>query len=1693
MDHDADVEAGGCEMACSHRSARPHNGAARRSRQRVPAAGLLVFVCSLQRSTAQNAQPCTGGLTIPHMSSNACSGATGEACSYTCQDGYAQGGAHTCQADGSFAGGSCDPRPCTAGLDIQHANSGSCSGSFGDVCSYACEPGYTKGGAHTCGVSGAFAGGTCDPQPCTAETPPSASAACTGSTGDLCALRCQPGYQLTPAGSGLTCAWSDQVSRVEWSGDASCTARQCLPALTSPTDGSVDVTNGGMFPSTASFDCNVGYVRQGTAVLTCQTSGAWSAGAPVCSETCANQPCQHSAECSDGGGTRAFQCRCPLPTAWEGDRCEVDVNECDTDHGSCDIVQDVPLSECSNSEGSYQCTPCDPARFDETLPQDPIGAEMQTCCYAPTPGEHNVPCDASQSACTTDTVGLEPGCMGPSDATRSIPKLSAGESVEEYQDLTVRSGGSVSVTVVARDINSRISTLPRAQGTGGGSASISAELLLQIRGPADYVCVSPSSVCSVGYCLNGGTCTPGRDLVPSCTCPPGLSGTQCENVESPCLANPCGSGECVTGLGNDYCCVCPDGLAGPNCSISTAVLCNATLVEDLCCGESGCSGSRDVVHFCSKECAAVALRFAEDCGNETDPGTYARIMGSLHDVCNSSACSLTDACSSAPCMNGGTCKSTGTERYKCVCDSTWSGEHCESPVPQCEGFAFLLDRHVVALPETRAAGDYTFSVRLREAELLESPLLVLHAYPSAVNASQTTVDLGYNVSEAGRVNSFWVIPKDDFGNIRDPVAFPGQNFEQDRVIVDLTLDSRPARSDDWQSPSADVCAWEPRARAFVCAWFAERAGNYSVSVSIATYLGPDTWDDPVQLLDRTALKVVPGPFDDTKTLVDPPPATVVAGVPILINITAFDSYDNVREHNDTLMARVEPSESTNLSWVFVGERYEVRFAANISIFYSVSVSLGGSTLLGSPYTIGVVQADVDLDHSEVGSQWGCVAGCLIMPDMTSSVDVIVRDRYHNVRDDLDLVTIEISYTHCTTSSCETTSVDWNEAQKAYNVSFALHSPTEYSYSIAVVVNTELLRLLDYHYAFHSNLNASMCTTADCYNALDAAQFVNDQWSNRDACTDAGCLYQAAILQTVTFFVDAATLALHPIEELQPVLTIIPRCETGLTSKQFYWKDESYCATSSSSTNIQQEYRRDGPNLFIDFTMERPGLYTLYLELRSPKAGVDWRGIGMNIEVQPGPPSLEQTVLTYHTSSSSTTTPLVGVQYYLNLQVLDANSNARFGLDEVLVDLRFAELSALNVLSQAKQPTVPYIYKAATPRIATTTTTDEVLSRGSTRAEHSFNLTVSSRGIFDLNIWTCPGDRLDLCNASQTPIDRANPLRFTVCPLNSIVDGFDDPSGLVAGARLHECLCDTGFFGDHGGYPHACLPCDGGSYTANLGQAACTECDAGYSCDCNSVNSKIPCSAGSQAACSQCQPCGIGRYQDLEGQTSCNECPDGFDCPLSAMTFPIARPGYWISADGLLDRHDCAVAGHMPDACPGGNSQALVDGSEFTYCFRERHAILPDECKPVLGSVCNDGYFGNGCTKCCKLNEECSHLQGKQNPETQQLYKMSWYFTESEGRCKECPDQDLLELAVFGTVGAIFVANKLIRFAEVAKLSGALHAPLVSLLNFFQLCDLFKGINLHWPKPVKDFIEVRKHANCNGRCHCSHAPVPCNFT
>ena len=65
-------------------------------------------------------QACTGGTLIEHAAA-ACEGTTGAICDFACEEGYSENGQHACGVDGNFAGGSCVPNVCSAGLTIEHS------------------------------------------------------------------------------------------------------------------------------------------------------------------------------------------------------------------------------------------------------------------------------------------------------------------------------------------------------------------------------------------------------------------------------------------------------------------------------------------------------------------------------------------------------------------------------------------------------------------------------------------------------------------------------------------------------------------------------------------------------------------------------------------------------------------------------------------------------------------------------------------------------------------------------------------------------------------------------------------------------------------------------------------------------------------------------------------------------------------------------------------------------------------------------------------------------------------------------------------------------------------------------------------------------------------------------------------------------------------------------------------------------------------------------------------------------------------------------------------------------------------------------------------------------------------------------------------------------------------------------------
>ena len=433
----------------------------------------------------------------------------------------------------------------------------------------------------------------------------------------------------------------------------------CTPAaLTALVQISDPGTTARVFPSEAVYVCDRGFalrddgaqtLHAGATTTSCQTTGAWSEPAPTCVETCDNAPCHHG-DCDDAGHTRLFQCACPdtKPLSWSGDRCQYDIDECDTGNGQCDVISGTFLAPCLNTAGSYHCDNCSTAVFGETLPADD-SRPMVSCCHAPEAGDHRVPCDDRLLRCDYSSVAVEQGCMGPADASKTQAA---------HTSQPVPSGEPVEIEVTTYDVNERFTTLARNGVTG--SAGVSSELSLVIHGPSGLVCTASSSVCPPDHCKNGGACTPGIDGAPSCTCTSGHTGAQCNVRQDPCEGHKCEAGECVPGSGANYCCACPADKGGRYCDIDATALCNGTSVIETCCG-GNCAGSRDVVHVCSSDCAAIAQPFLEYCdpnresGSGTSEQLYQLVVESLHGLCAASECTQADPCSSSPCLNGGTC------------------------------------------------------------------------------------------------------------------------------------------------------------------------------------------------------------------------------------------------------------------------------------------------------------------------------------------------------------------------------------------------------------------------------------------------------------------------------------------------------------------------------------------------------------------------------------------------------------------------------------------------------------------------------------------------------------------------------------------------------------------------------------------------------------------------------------------------------------------------------------------------------------------------------------------------------------------------------------------------------------------------------------------------------------------------------
>ena len=217
------------------------------------------------------------------LASQACTGFFTQECAFTCDIGFTAVGTATCDAAGAFVGGRCEPNECTAGLTIPSSNRDDahpCSGHTGDTCDFVCHDGSQMAGIHTCGTDGTFSGGSCAVVDCGSTInglDPHATASCTGDTGfggESCVATCDEGYRGNP--DALAAAFTCGTD-AQWAGDLVCVPESCVGGLS--IDHAVEECSPGLVGTLCEFGCVEGYSPRGQHV--CLSDMSFSGGSCV--------------------------------------------------------------------------------------------------------------------------------------------------------------------------------------------------------------------------------------------------------------------------------------------------------------------------------------------------------------------------------------------------------------------------------------------------------------------------------------------------------------------------------------------------------------------------------------------------------------------------------------------------------------------------------------------------------------------------------------------------------------------------------------------------------------------------------------------------------------------------------------------------------------------------------------------------------------------------------------------------------------------------------------------------------------------------------------------------------------------------------------------------------------------------------------------------------------------------------------------------------------------------------------------------------------------------------------------------------------------------------------------------------------------------------------------------------------------
>ncbi|XP_070563038.1 LOW QUALITY PROTEIN: sushi, von Willebrand factor type A, EGF and pentraxin domain-containing protein 1-like [Ptychodera flava] len=455
---------------------------------------------------------------------------------YRCYPGYTLTGnsSRTCQANGQWSGQTplCEPISCGSPPGMLHGFTSVSGGNYnyGEYVVYVCQDGYILSGnsVRHCQADGSWSGGnlTCRPVVCAQPSRPNNGRVSSydNSYSSRAYFSCDDGYVLQGQSHRVCLAtgeWSGHMPRCEPNACGNPPHVSGAVSLTSDNR-KINPNHRFFFRDSIKFLCQQGYRLEGNAVIQCNAKGQWTLP-PACEALSCNAVASIangyvSAPSHKVNATIAYGCRagyelhgretslCQPDQTWSNPPPVCQPVSCGTPHPLINGFVDGHSYLVYNSIVKYKC----------------INGYVLV-------GNETTRCQATKTW-TTLKASCEPvECGPPPDVQNAIMSASSGQHFGITVTYTCEKGfqldGAGEVLCAA---NGRWQGTPRCVED-------------QYEDFQHAVCILP--------CLHGGTC-----IAPyQCKCPPGFSGTRCENAlcHSRCMRN----GRCY---GRNRC-RCPPG------------------------------------------------------------------------------------------------------------------------------------------------------------------------------------------------------------------------------------------------------------------------------------------------------------------------------------------------------------------------------------------------------------------------------------------------------------------------------------------------------------------------------------------------------------------------------------------------------------------------------------------------------------------------------------------------------------------------------------------------------------------------------------------------------------------------------------------------------------------------------------------------------------------------------------------------------------------------------------------------------------------------------------------------------------------------------------------------------------------------------------------------------------------------------